>query len=241
MKPTITLDKRQFTAASRELFKTSSRTCVDFTNGQALKASIESVRHTEKVDAAKIQAELGAIAREVSFKQISRGSKKGQWRTKRGGFVTRENSLASRILGWRMREKGSFGIAGTTEEQRVTNFINSRVRSRSFIASGWIAARNKLFSIVRNKPAKMRSVADARAYGKPKGDAQPAVFSLRGKIEARIENTALLTQSKEPSKGRNPMSTAVKGLQAGLNATARDMLAELARRLNPDFKKVSAK
>lgn len=215
---------------------------MDFTNGQALKASIEAVRRTDKAESAKITHELGAVAQAVSFRQLTRGKSKGQWRTKRGAFVMAGKSLASRILGARFAKTGSFGgVKGKTDEDRVQNLIKLRVRSRSFIAAGWIGARNSLFSLVKQKPAKMRSIADAKQYGKPKGSAVPARFSLKHAITAGIVNTALLPKSKDPSKPRDPMRTAVKGLQAALNETARDMLAELARRLQPDFKRVSTK
>lgn len=242
LKPEMTVDVSEWTRAARALHEASSRTSVDFINGQALKVAIEAVRRTEKADASRIERELGAAAREGPFyRQTTRGKNKGQWRRFSGGSVLKADSLASRILGWRMKNRGRFGVDGDTDDERARNLIAIRKRSRSFIASGWIGARNALFSLVKQKDPKTRSIADAKQYGQPKGSATPARFTLRSVMQAIIGNTALLSQSREPSKARDPRRTATKGLQAALNEAARDMTAELARRLQPDFKKVSAK
>lgn len=240
MAPTITIDAREWQLAAKLLHETSSRTSVDFINGQALKVSVESVRQTEKANRAEIENTLGAVARSVSFSTISRGKRKGQMRVKRGLFEAREDSFAERILAKRFRETGKWGVKGETMQERIHNLIVGRTRAAGFIASGWIAARNILWSVVRKKPTRTTIIADARQYGRPKGTAQRAVFSLRSNIEASITNTALQSfVSKPPAPGGNPMPPAERGLQMALNVAARDMLGELERRLNPDFKAVS--
>lgn len=242
MRPTISCPVTEWRGAASLLFRTSSRTLVDFTNGQALKVSIESVRQTEKANRSRIAQILGAIGRAVDFKKISRGKNKGKIRVKKGGFIVKEDSYAERILAKRFRETGSWGVKGETMQERAANLIAASVRSAGFIASGWIGARNVLWSMVKKKPAGMKSLADARQYGRPKGSAKPAVFSLRSKIEAVIQNTALKGGIPDtPAPGGNPMPVAQRGLQSALNVAAKDMLAELARRLQPDFKRVSAK
>ncbi len=241
MNPTITLDAREWQAAARELFETSSRTCVDFTNGQALKVAVESVRQTHKANRTAIEYVLGAVSRAVSFVTVSRGKNKGKVRVKRGLIEAREDSFASRILAKRFQQTGKWGVKGETMQERVHNLIAGRTRAASFIASGWIGARNVLWTIVRKKPAGTMSIAGARQYGRPKGSAKPAAFALRSNIEAIISNTALQDHVvKLPATGGNPMPVAVEGLQKALDVAAKDMLAELARRLDPDFKKVSA-
>ena len=125
-------------------------------------------------------------------------------------------------------------------EERVHNLIAMAVRSAGFIASGWIGARNALWALVKKKPAGLRSVGDAKQFGKAKGSARPARFSLRSQIQAEIVNSALLgREGQAPAPGGDPMPVAVRGLQEALNVSAKDMLAELARRLDPDFKAVS--
>lgn len=236
MKPEIKVDYRAFQKAAAALKEKSSRSMVDFINGQALKVAIESVRRTQKADASKIEHELGAIGRNVSFKTLTRGKNKGKTRTVRGSFLLSGNSLARRILGWRMANLGSFGVKGSTDDERVSNLIRYRTRSKAFIASGWIHARNALFSAVKQKPGKLKSVEGARAVGQKKGSATPAHNHLAKVIQATIVNTALLMQSRKPSIQSSPMRVAVKGLQAALNETAKDMINELQRRLQKEIK-----
>ena len=215
---------------------------MDFTNGQALNVAIESVRQTDRANRQQIAQVLGATGQAISFKTVSRGKNKGKVRMTKGLLQTAANSFAARILGKRFKETKSWGIKGDTMEQRIHNFIQARMRSAAFIASGWIGARNALFSVVKKKPAKMASLANARQYGQPKGKARPATFSLRSLIVAQIENTALMQHmARLPATGGNPMPLATAGLQKALNVAAADMTAELAKRLDPDFKRVSAK
>lgn len=241
MRPKISVEAKEFQAAAKALFETSSRTCVDFTNGQALKVAIESVRETDKANRAQIAAVLGATGQGVSFKQVSRGKNKGQMRTVRGKVEVREDSFAERILGKRFQLTGEWGVRGNTMAERVRNFIAARVRSAGFVAAGWIGARNVLWSQVKQKPAGLKSLAGATLKGKPKGTAVAARFSLKSKIVAIIENSAFDTDPKEPSKPGNAMPIAEKGLNAALKKAAEDMINELKRRLDPDFKKASAK
>jgi len=241
VRPTITIDTSRWKAAAIALKETSSRTCVDFINGQALKVAVEAVRRTDKANRAQIAHILGQTGQGVSFKQVTRGKNKGQMRTRRGGLEVKENSFAERILGARFRDTGSWGVKGETMAERVSNLIKSRVRSASFIAAGWIGARNVLWSQVRQKPAGTQSMQGARQVGRPKGTATPAKFTMNSILSATIVNSAFNTNPKAPSIKGDAGPVATKGLQDALNAAADDMIAELERRLNPDFKRVSAK
>jgi hypothetical protein len=246
VKPAASLDTRQWTAAARALQLTSSRTVVDFINGQSLKVSIESVRQTEKANRARIGVVLGASDVRIDLRPRKRTTKKGKigdYRpVLRGGNSVYANSFAERILGTRFKQTGKFGIKGDTMEERVRNLIKASMRSAGFIASGWIGARNALFALVKKKPSGLKSKYDSKQYGRPKGRAVPARFKLRGTIQSSITNTALMSSmGKPPAPGGNPMPGAVRGLQSALNFAATDMIAELARRLSPDFKKVSAR
>lgn len=241
MSVTIKLDASGWQRAARELQQTSSRSCVDFTNGQALKVAIESVRHTEKANASEIARILGATGRGVTFKTIKRGKNAGKVRTVRGGITAKEGSFAERILLARKRDTGKFGVKGETMAEKVSNFILARTRNVAFIAAGWIPARNRLFSAVKNKAGIATSVAGVRKKGTDKGSAKPATFSLRSKIQAIIENTALLQKANLPAPGGDPMPTATRGLQIAMYISARDMIQTLEKRLQPDFKKFNGK
>ncbi len=234
---TIGINASGWTKAARELQETSSRSCVDFTNGQALRVSIESVRQTEKGNANEIARTLGATSRGVSFKTISRGKNAGKVKTVRGGWQVKEDSFAQRILLARKKQTGDFGVNGGTMMEMVAGLIRARMAAVSFIAAGWIPARNKLFSVVKNKAGIASSVAGVRKRGQDKGSAKPAAFSVRSKIQAVIENTALLQKANSPAPGGDPLPIASRGLQKALDVTARDMIQTLEKRLNPEFQK----
>ncbi len=236
MKPTIEVDFRAWQKAANDLFRTSSRSLVDFTNGQALRVAIDAVRQTEKTDANKVKYQLGAVV-----KSQDKTTGKLKFTRRKKILQVKDDSLAQRILAKRFQTTGQWGVKGSTMQERIHNFIAARSRSVSFIASGWIAARNKLFPLVRQKAGVIKSTGGAKAYGKPKGTARPAMNSLTSKISAEIENTALLQPSKEPSVVRNPMVPAQAGLQRALQNATRDMIETLAKRLKQDLAKFGSK
>lgn len=240
MRPTLTVDTRQWQQAANDLFKTSSRSCVDFINGQSLKVASEAIKQTESANRAQIAAVLGATGNAVKLSVSTRGKRKGQLVARRGGLLVRENSFAARILGKRFKDTGKWGVKGETMEERVRNFITARMRSVAFIKSGWIPALRILSSVVRKKPSGVQSSAGARQVGQPKGSAKPATFSLRSIIESQITNTALKTESRAPATGGDPMPVAVAGLRKALAVASADMIKKLAERLDPDFRRFSA-
>lgn len=243
MRPTATIDLREWRAAAAKLKETSSRTLVDFTNGQALKVATLAFKRTHFADRAKIERELGAVGRDVSFKQISRGKRKGQYRTVKGGYqLAGENTLAHNILIARRIKTGKWGVEGQSIADKARNLIKARAASTNFIRAGWIPAMDKLWSAVRKKPDKVSNQrSGVRIKGQRKGSALPAVFTLRSQIFAEIENRAMNTIPKFPSVKGNAHGAAIEGLQEAFNEATADMIAELERRLQPDLSAVSAK
>lgn len=240
MTPGFTLDAREWQRAAKALAETSSRSCVDFINGQSLRVVIQAVRETEHANAAHIRTVLEGAGRGVSFRVLKSGKRKGKLRTVRGEYL---NSFAERILGARFRQTGSFGIKGKNMTEMIRRFIGARTRSANFIRSGWIPARNTLMRIVKVKPRLGSFSFDgAKVVGKPKGKAIPAaVRGFRGIIECIVENSALQRgRVRAPAPGGDPMPIAVKGLQKALDFCAKDMMAELARRLSGDLKRFNA-
>lgn len=241
MTPTVSIDSRQWVEAARQLKETSSRSCVDFTNGQAFRVATLAVRETPHADAAKIGYTLGAAARSVSFKVLSRGKNKGKTRTVRGDhMLASKDTLAHRILTARRIKTGSFHIHGEGLDEKARNLIRARVASVNFVRAAWIPVIRRLGMVVRRKPSRTASVAGVRQRGVDKGYSIPATFSLRSEIMTEI-GVRLFKKPIPPEQTGDPIRTATVGLQRSLNIAAQDMIAELARRLDPDFKRVSAK
>jgi hypothetical protein len=184
--------------------------------------------------------QLGVTGYAINARQ--KNTKKGR----RGSFmkgrsILTEDSFAARILGIRFQKTGQWGVKGSTMDQRVRNLIAGRIRSVTFIVSGWIPAIKKLGSVVKARPAGLGDFR-VKKYGKDKGTAYPAIVSGgKSVIECIIHNYANRDTPKPPPEtGGNAMPIAKAGLQAALKESARDMMAKLAERLNRDLKKYNA-
>jgi len=243
MKPTIRIDSREWQRAANELFQTSSRSCVDFTNGQALRVASWAIPETEKANRVKIEHIMGILS-STERRRGGRAGAKGWVRiTKR---VMKENSFAERIVAKRFQETGSwFGLKGKTLAEKAKSLVAAKVRSVGFIKSGWIQAVRTLSGIVYKKPRGLTGrIADAKQYGQVKGYAIAATFGIKSKIQATIVNTALTTQGKFSTwhgGSGDPLPVAERGLQKSINRATADMIQTLEKRLQPDFKKFNGK
>lgn len=243
MSITIKIDSRNWQRAANDLFQTSSRSCVDFTNGQALRVASWAIPETEKANRVNIEHIMGILSSTVT-KRGGRAGAKGWVRiTKR---TIRQDSFAERIIAKRFRETGSwFGLKGKTLADKAKSFVAAKIRSVGFIKSGWIQAVRTLSGIVYKKPRGLTGrIADAKQYGQVKGYAKAARFGLKSQIQATIVNTALTTQGKFSAwhgGSGDPMPVAERGLQRALDRAEVDMIQTLEKRLQPDFKKFNGK
>lgn len=241
MRPTIRLEIGQWQAAAKALHETTSRTTVDFINGQAFRVATFAVRETPHADPVRIAHELGSVGRSVSFKTLSRGKNKGRIRTLRGDhLLASKDTLAHRILTARRIKTGSFHIIGEGLDEKAKNLIRARSASVNFIRAAWIPVIRRLGAMIRRRPSRVASVAGVRQRGQDKGFSRPAVFRLASTIRAEI-GVRLFKKPIYPETAGDPIRTATIGLNRALGMAAQDMTEELARRLNPEFKKFSAK
>lgn len=246
MTPSVKVNLEGWRIAAKKLWGTETkRELEDFLNGQALKVAIEAIRHTGKADASRVQWQLGVTGRELRYK-IDRKTKQRVLRggkAKQGDYIIKDDSLAERILIARRIKTGSWGIRGASIKEKVKEFIKARMRSVAFIKSGWIPARQRLFSVVRQKPTVTGvKVLDAKQYGKPKGYAIPAAGSLFKKLTATIVNLAL-NAKPNPLTGTigNAAQIAENGLALALKVAEQDMLKKLKERLDKQAKKAGFK
>jgi hypothetical protein len=229
----IKLAEAEFHKAADLAIQHSERTYPQFINGQLFRLATFAIRETERANDAAIGHRLGQTGT-----KLRRDRKTG--RLKKGTLIysDSEQTLAARIINKRLRDRGEPMIFGRELQKSVRRFIGASIRSSEFIRSGWVPGAKEVARAV-GLPPKM----EARPpKGKPKGSGRPARRVINGMVDGELVNTALLAQSAERTGSRkgNPMPVAMRGLAKAYQLTSRDILDHLARKLGPEFKKVSA-
>jgi hypothetical protein len=238
MQTVFTVDMGEFRKAAQALLQTSSRSCVDFTNGQMLRVASNAIKFTQKANRSKIERQLGVVSSRIKARSGEAGKKGWVRITNR---VLRKDSLAERILLAKFRKTGKWGIKGKDLAEKAMNLVKAKVRSVAFIKSGWIPAVRILSGIVYKKPQIERISLTNIKLGQDKGGCLPATKNLP---TCTIANTALNTLGRFSTwhgKAGNPIPVAQDGLRAALNWSAKDMMAKLAERLKADLKPFGAK
>ena len=231
------MNTAEFSRILAKVAAESERTYPQFLNGQGLRLASFSVRETEKADANKIAWELGQTGRRFVNKRTG-----GQLKTPKREF---SNSAASinlyRIVNWRRKRGGKAPLGGRSMSGPARRMRAAALKSTGFISAGWIYAvkgLSRLSGYVDYPKSKLPKIS-----GQPKGYVNPAVFALSGKVTCEIGNTSLISTSSERTglRAGNPMKIAFRGLSVAMNLTAKDMLAHLARKLQPVLDQHSAK
>jgi len=241
---TAKVDMSEFNAAVKQAILHSSRSAVVVVNSQAYHLAKRSMAATKRADRNEIEKTLGRTG--TGFKRTKTGkffhNKKGQiaGRVK----IFKEDSYAARIINSIRRKVGKKMLFGQEMERAVKRFVAAAVRSRGFIASGWLWSMQdlvKTFPLAKDgRPVKLLATLSKRLKhrGQRKGAARPA---RRGDKtpSATIENTAL--NPKHTRGAHNPIPVAMAGLRIGIRETLVDMKKHLEEKLKKDFKKVSTR
>lgn len=230
------MNEKDFGRVLEMVFERSSRTFPQFLNGQALRMSSFAVDATEKADANKIAWALGQSGRVFT-------SKTGKTlKTPRRKYSAAASRNLYRIINWRRKRVGLKALGGKAMSKVARSMRAAALRSTSFIASGWIYAVRGLAKAVGYGDFSKRPKS-ARMTGNEKGFVFPAVFTLSGIVSCTIGNSALLAQSAKRTGARlgRPMRIAERGLSIARNMTAKDMLAHLARKVQPILTQHSAR
>jgi hypothetical protein len=231
METDVKLDMTEFNRALKQLADVQTRrTYPEFINGQMMMVCIKAIEFTEKADAEKIAHQMGQISR------VEKVGKSGRKRVIRK-FKTDTSSFAHRLVNWMREKRGEKMIWGNELDQAARRLVASRMKHVAFIKSGWVWAFRDLTKVVVGFKPRL----DGKAYGDKKGEARPAGPRVDGIFRGEIENDSLLTIAKRGFSHGNPMPIAVRGLQKALDWVAKDMMDHLAKKLKPDFDKVSAK
>lgn len=245
MNPTIRVDTSEWQRAAKELSAESKRTLPEFLNGQMMFVLDRAIKMTRKANAARIEYQMGQVA--TGIRTIKRGARKGQMA--KGKRIIRSdatNSLAWRIY-WKVRKETGRSplpdyksLRGKSDPETIVRaMIAHKVKSVAMLAAGWLKAFNTLRPLVKGKKPQTPS---AKTFGSGKklgGWIKPAVWRI-GTIEVTAANEALGYRPLYRAwfgGGGNPMKVASDGLQSALNASAQDMIAELAKRLKQKMAK----
>lgn len=234
---TMTTNAAEFGRVLERAYAESSRTFPEFLNGQALRLATNAIQQTEKADANKIAWSLGQTDRRYVNKRTGKALK-----TPKRVFGSSAASLnLYRIVNWRRVRAGKEPLGGKAMSKPARAMRAASLRSTGFIASGWVSAVRGLSRIAGY--ADRKSVTMPRATGAQKGFVQPATPAINAVVSCTIGNTALLAETARRTGLRKgaPMRKAERGLSVARDLTAKDMLAHLARKLQPVLNKFAGK
>ena len=234
------VNDKEFQAAASQLFQTSSRSMREFINGQLLGLSAQALKQTKIGDKTKIERALGRLLTENQAGKYYGAKQRpdGYFRVKKSDWQRMEGSLAAKIVNSRLVKSGGRPIWGKRLADAANKLIGQKLRSVSFIKSGWIQAIKTMSSVVKEK--RTGGNDGARSFGKPKGYAIPAPFSLSGQIQGEIANGALVSGGKFSSGPSDPKPIARVALESAMKIQAKDMEQEFVKRITGECKKVSA-
>lgn len=253
MKPTVIIDDREWKRAARELVEHSSRSCVDFTNGQAYRVVTLAIKHTEKANRRKIETLLKSSSFYDELRIGSEGKRK--WvRANRDATADRK-SIAAQMLfkyywthgkRWPVRP---IVMKTTALQGLIHRLLAVKSKSVGMMKAGWITAANTLRRAVYEIPP---GVSNRKGFGnvsaKLGGWARPARLSgIFRKIEAIAANEAPGYQIGKRKERAwlgplgNPMNVLARGLNKAFSIAAADMIKHLERKLQRDFDRFNKK
>jgi hypothetical protein len=233
----MTMNEAEFNRVLERVYAESSRTFPEFLNGQGLKLATTAIQQTEKADTNKIAWSLGQTDRRYVNKRTGKALKM----PKRVFGSSAASLNLYRIVNWRRVRANKKPLGGTAMSKPARALRAASLKSTGFISSGWVTAVRGLSRIAGY--ADRKSVTMPRATGDPKGYVTPATRAIDAVVSCVIGNTALLgeTAARTGSRKGAPMRKAERGLSVARDLTAKDMLAHLARKLQPVLNKFAGK
>ena len=233
----ITMNTAEFSRVLARVAEESSRTYPQFLNGQGLRLASFAVRETQRANPDTIAQKLGQTGTQTTNKRTGKALKKAK-RIYKGSAA----SLALyKIVNWRRARAGKEPLGGKAMGKAARSVRAASLRSTGFIASGWVYAVRGLARLAGY--GDRINVNQPRVSGEAKGYAVPAVSALSSVVTCEIGNTSLIAESAKRTGSRRgaPLKTANRGIEVAMALTAKDMLAHLARKLQPVLDQHSAK
>jgi hypothetical protein len=240
----MTMNAPDFNKVLAKVNEHSERTYDAFINGQGLRVASFAVRETEKANAAKLKASLWSLyggkesageGKKIYKNQYGSFSRRASRWSKAGGA----KPMVYLLVNAARRARGEKRLAGAEMSRAAKKLVGARVRAVAFIKSGWVWSIRTLSAAVGYSA---RAGGAASVSGKPKGYAKPARRAINSTVTCEIGNTALIAESaaRTGSRKGSPMTIAERGLARARDLTAKDMIAHLAKKLQPVLNKFSA-
>lgn len=207
MKPTISIDTREFNRVLHEYQRHSRKDWADIVNAKALDVSFRALAETPKADVSEIRA---LEAREWWPKYVAK-------RIIGGGVSFRKGKAKINIQGR--------GFSRAEAKLVSKKIIAARARSVAFLKSGWLPAIRRLYPLVKDRIKSGVRIGGARQYGVEKGSASPAAA---GDNPAAIIINSTVGIEK---MGVEPLQRAVDGAAADMAVYIARKMEETARRV----------
>jgi hypothetical protein len=222
---TVKVDHTQFDRALTQYLKVSKKGLREILNRKAAIIASSASRNTKRADREKIQSDLGRFVtvQETTKKGTTRNRRALQLNTRKGHSAP----LAELIINKRRARVGEKGLEGAELSAAVRKMIAGRLRSVSFLASGWLPAVRDLLPFIEQKSG-LKVDRSARWYGRPKGAGFPAKLSIApfAVIENRIAKAGAGQRYIEA------------GLQKAVNDETRSMGEYIEKQLAKEFASV---
>lgn len=231
----IKVDTREFRKALNEYRKLSKRDIPAIINTKAFYIARGAVRNTLKTPKEKIKNQLmqpSNIAPSAPLAAIIINSVLG------GGKGTGKHldkSLPKSI--WAMVKNGKRGLQGADMKKAVKTFVASAVRTRAFLASGFLEAVKDFGRLAEKKIGAAAMDRTVKRYGKAKGSAVTA------KQDAWVAR-AVITNSasgKSEKSGAALMKHAGAALQQAFNDEVASMRQYVRDKMQKTANKFNAK
>lgn len=227
LKPTIKVDLAEFTRTMREYSRVcKSRTIPEIVNTKAYYIARRAIFETPKADANKIKGQLGKFVTALVANKRGRMVKRRQVDLVQGS--QHPAPLAALIINARRGAKGLRGLYGAAMEKAARAFLAARLRSVSFLKSGWLPAV-KLLGQVIGKSGGPSMGQRPKQVGQPKGSAMPARSGFR--VKATIINAAGGNKNNRGALltfGEPALQRAIDAEQASMHQYIEDHLREAA-------------
>lgn len=231
----ITLDLSEFRSTLREYSEYTKRDLATILNTKGFYISRGAVRDTHRVEASTIETELRNLLRPEGAEIWSKSTARTVTRFDSVGR-SRQVPLVSLLVNAQRGRKGQPGLKGADMQQASDSFIGRRVRSRAFIASGFIPSIKAFEPLAEKKGQAPPRDSEVKERGLRKlGYGIPATPGWTP--FAVIANAAF----SYDDNGKALEVYGTRGLQLAVNDEVKSMREYIERKMQETANKVNTK